>query len=215
MLKSNIRLLILLLLTVACGMVQAQPAESDDQIYEFIAVEEKPVIIRDAEPVYPQRALDEGIEGTVVVTIIIDKNGNVSRAEIFSSVPQLDNAALRAARAKVFTPGKNNGLAVNTKMNIPIDFTLPGAEPAAAVTVSDQGDFVDLTGEAIRIKIEPDRPRVNIIADRIKPEFDMMDLQRSFMDELTGGGERVVITDPKAHFIDEKIEIDNIVNRSR
>jgi hypothetical protein len=35
------------------------------------------------------------------------------------------------------------------------------------------------------------------------------------MKELTGEGERVVIVDPKAHFKDEKIEIDKIVNRSR
>ncbi len=83
------------------------------------------------------------------------------------------------------------------------------------VAGTDQGDFVDLTGDAIRIQIEPDRPRVNIIADRIKPEFDMMDLQRSFMEELTGGGERVLIVDPKAQFKDEKIDVDKVVNKGR
>jgi TonB family protein len=172
----------------------------------------------DAEPIYPQAAIDAGVEGTVVVTVVIDKSGNVTDAVVFRSVPQLDNAAIRAARAKVFSPGRINGEPVFTRMNIPIEFVLPEAaaapEPELA-TGSDQGDFVDLTGEAIRIEIEPDRPRVNIIADRIKPEFDMVDLQRSFMEELTGGGEKVVIDHSTAPVKDEKIEIEKIVNRSR
>ena len=72
------------------------------------------------------------------------------------------------------------------------------------------GDFVDLTGEAVRITIEPEKPRVNIIADRIKPEFDMMDLDRSYIKELTGGGEKTVVLDQKSAFKDEEIRADEI-----
>ena len=74
---------------------------------------------------------------------------------------------------------------------------------------------MDLTGEAVRITIEPERPRVNIIADRIKPEFDMMNLERSFLPELTGKGEKIVIVDPKNQVKDDMIDINQIVNRSR
>ena len=213
--NSIIKLFIFLFLVVPGLVAHAQPTQTDDQIYEFIAVEEKPVISRDAQPIYPQSAINAGIEGTVVVTIVVDKNGNVTNAEIFNSIPQLDNAALRAARSKTYSPGVVNGLPVNTRMNIPIDFNLPDVPTGPDISTEDTGDFVDLTGEAVRITIEPERPRVNIIADRIKPEFDMMNLERSYLPELTGKGEKIVVVDPKARIRDDLIEIKKIINRSR
>jgi hypothetical protein len=104
------------------------------------------------------------------------------------------------------------------RMNIPIDFNLPDVSTAPDVSTGDTGDtgdFVDLTGEAVRITIEPERPRVNIIADRIKPEFDMMNLERSYLPELTGKGEKIVVVDPKAGIRDDLIDIKKIINRSR
>ena len=158
MIKTIIRLFFILLLAIPFIVLQAQPAEADNQIYEFIEVDVKPLLTRDSQPVYPQSAIDAGVEGTVVVTIVIDENGNVATAEIFSSIPQLDNAALQAARARAYSPGQINGVAVSTRINIPIEFILPDVAPAPAVaeTDTDVGDFVDLTGEAIRIQIEPE-----------------------------------------------------------
>lgn len=213
--KSMIKLFLVLFLGIPVIVAQAQPAQTDDQIYEFIAVEVKPVISRDAQPIYPQSAINAGIEGTVVVTIVVDKNGNVTDAEIFNSIFRLDNAAVQAARSKVFSPGLINGSPVNTRMNIPINFYLPDVSIDPEVSTGDQGDFVDLTGQAVRITIEPDRPRVNIIADRIKPQFDMMNLDRSFIPELTGSGEKIIVVDPKAHVRDDRIDIKKVVNRSR
>ena len=70
-------------------------------------------------------------------------------------------------------------LPVRTRLNIPINFVLPDVSTRRKLQQiwATSGDFVDLTGDAVRITIEPDRPRVNIIADRIKPEFDMMNLE--------------------------------------
>jgi hypothetical protein len=89
------------------------------------------------------------------------------------------------------------------------------ADTTAVQSGENVGDFVDLTGEAVRITIEPEKPRVNIIADRIKPEFDMMDLDRSYIKELTGGGEKTVVLDQKSAFKDEEIDIKKILNKSR
>ena len=90
-------------------MVYAQPAQTDDQIYEFFTVDVKPVVTKDSQPVYPQSAIDAGIEGTVIVTIVVDENGMVMDATILNSIPQLDNAALQAARGKVYSPGRIGG----------------------------------------------------------------------------------------------------------
>ena len=219
--KSINVLSFILALVLSVAVATAQPGQTtDDQIYEFIAVDVKPTISRDVEPVYPQSAINAGIEGTVVVAIVVGKDGSVTSAAIFNSIPQLDNAALQAARGKIFSPGLLGGVPVNTKMNIPIEFVLPSAPSSPPETVStastdDPGDFVDLTGDAVRITIEPERPRVNIIADRIKPEFDMMNLERSYRPELTGKGEKIVVVDPKARTSDDLIEIKKIINRSR
>ena len=194
-------------------------AQTDDQIYDFIALDQKPEIVRDAQPVYPQNAIDLGVEGTVVVTVVIGMDGNVESAEIFNSISQLDNAALQAARAKVFSPGMVNGAAVRTSMNIPIEFNLADVtviSPQEDVLPPPAGtDIVDLTGEAVIIKIEPERPRVNIISDRIKPEFDMMNLDRSFLPELTGTGEKIIVVEPKAQTKNDEIDINKVLNRSR
>ncbi len=209
-----IKHIIIVSMIIPLAGVMAQPAETDDQIYEFITVDEKPVITTDAQPEYPQSAIDAGIDGTVVVKVVVDKTGRVSNAEIFRSVPQLDNAALDAARRKVFSAGKVAGNPVNTEMNIPIVFVLP-----EQTTVSDDdfggssgsGDVVELTAV---IKAEPDRPRVNIISDRIKPEFDNINLEKSFRAELLGRAERIVIIQRSREEL-EPIEIKQILNRTR
>jgi len=89
------------------------------------------------------------------------------------------------------------------------------ADTTAVQGGENVGDFIDLTGEAVRITIEPEKPRVNIIADRIKPEFDMVDLDRSYLKELTGGGEKTVVLDQKSAFKEEEIDIKKILNKSR
>jgi TonB family protein len=213
---SKIGLLLILFLPV---LVIAQPDQVGEQIYEFVTVEQKPVLITDAQPVYPQSAIDAGIEGTVVVTIVIGPNGNVTRAEIFRSVAGLDAAALAAARQKVYTAGLVGGNPVSTQMNVPIEFILPQPDVSAGdtgpVTSSAGSDVVDLTADAVIIKAEPDRPRVNIISDRIKPEFDNINLEKSFRAELLGETERLIIVRRNSDDKVETIDINQVVNRSR
>jgi hypothetical protein len=82
--------------------------------------------------------------------------------------------------------------------------------------VSSAGsDLVDLSADAVIIKIEPERPRVNIIADRVKPEFDNINLDKSFINELTGKGEKIIVVDQKVKDKFKTIEVNKIVNRSR
>ena len=212
-----IKIFISLFLIIPVVAAFAQPGQVDDQVYEFIVVDEKPVIITDAQPDYPQSAIDAGIEGTVVVKVIIDANGNVASAEIFRSIPRLDNAALQTARRKVFSPGVVDGSPVSVEMNIPIAFNLADVTVSYvddSYTSASGADVVDLTADAVLITAEPDRPRVNIISDRIKPEFDNINLEKSFVPELLGRAERIVIVQRSKEEI-KPIDIKQILNRTR
>ncbi len=68
------------------------------------------------QPKYPRIALKNGVEGTVIVKVEVDKKGTPSKVEIFQSSgsDMLDNAALRAAKKCKFSPAINNGAAVES-----------------------------------------------------------------------------------------------------
>ena len=100
------------------------PPPEEDEVYEFFAVSEKPELITKAVPQYPDLARKAQIEGKVVITVTIDKKGNVENAVVFKSVPMLDQAALAAAIQCKFKPAKQRDQFVRVKMNIPFDFHL-------------------------------------------------------------------------------------------
>ncbi|MEJ2055699.1 MAG: energy transducer TonB, partial [Calditrichaceae bacterium] len=75
-------------------------------------------------PKYPDLARKAGIEGIVVITVTIGKDGKVEDAKVFKSLPMLDEAALKAAKKCTFKPAKQRDKTVRVKMNIPFHFRL-------------------------------------------------------------------------------------------
>ena len=82
---------------------------------------------------YPQEAYKNGIQGRVIVTFVVNKDGSISDAKVVKSVdPQLDEEALRVVHSMPnWIPGRQNGEPVNVKYTVPITFKLQGdAKPA-------------------------------------------------------------------------------------
>ena len=98
----------------------AEPTET----YEFFAVSDKPVLKQKVSPVYPVLARKAGVEGMVVVKVLIDTKGDVIEAMVVKSIPMLDSAALDAAKMFKFTPGKQRDRIVRVWMQIPFKFNL-------------------------------------------------------------------------------------------
>ena len=75
---------------------------------------------------YPQKAAQEGIEGTVLVSAHIDTDGTLTTAEVYKSVhPLLDEEALRVVRLlKKWEPAYVSGVATKMNLLIPIVFKL-------------------------------------------------------------------------------------------
>ena len=63
-----------------------------------------PKLIEKVEPVYPESARDDGIEGVVILEATTDEYGRVIRTKILRSIPALDQAATDAVKQWVYEP---------------------------------------------------------------------------------------------------------------
>jgi TonB family protein len=93
--------------------------------------------------VYPQDAEEQGLQGRVVVTFIVNEDGSVSDAKVMRSIsPSLDAEALRLVdEMPKWEPGVQSGKKVRVKFTVPITFRLMGepTEPSAS-SASDAQD---------------------------------------------------------------------------
>jgi periplasmic protein TonB len=74
---------------------------------------------------YPQEAIDQEIQGTIVVQFIVDKEGNVSDVEAISGPNELRDEAVRVIKKSgKWTPAVQNGRQVKSYKKQPIVFKL-------------------------------------------------------------------------------------------
>lgn len=91
----------------------------------FIPSSDKPVLQHYVKAGYPEIARRAGLEGTVLVHVLVNPRGTVERAEIIQGVhPLLDKAAMEAAGRCRFLPGKQRGVAVPVWVAVPYRFRL-------------------------------------------------------------------------------------------
>lgn len=75
---------------------------------------------------YPETAEADGLEGKVFVQFVIDAQGKVTQVEVVKGVrDDLDAEAVRVvSEMPDWTPGKQDGKAVNVQMVLPIAYKL-------------------------------------------------------------------------------------------
>jgi protein TonB len=76
---------------------------------------------------YPQQAADNGTEGVINVSFVIDENGKVSSSKILGKRvgDGLEDEALRVVnKMPSWTPGKVKGKNVKTRLTLPVRFQL-------------------------------------------------------------------------------------------
>jgi protein TonB len=91
---------------------------------DFVAVEVEPVRVHIDAPVYPPMAAEAGIEGTVLVNVLIGKDGKVKKAMLVEGSPLLDEAAVACAKTAVFRPALMQNQPVEVWVLMPITFKL-------------------------------------------------------------------------------------------
>lgn len=77
---------------------------------------------------YPQIARESSIQGTVYVTFVVEKGGNVTDVRVLRGIGGgCDEEAVRVIKAMPkWSPGKQRGKPVRVQFNMPIKFTLAG-----------------------------------------------------------------------------------------
>ena len=75
---------------------------------------------------YPQKALDANIQGSVILTFIVNKDGSISDIRVVRSVdPDIDKEAVRLVKGmKNWNPGKVHNKPVRSKYTLPILFKI-------------------------------------------------------------------------------------------
>ena len=75
---------------------------------------------------YPVIAEENGIQGRVICTFVVERDGSITDVRIAKSVdPSLDKEAMRVvSKMPKWIPGKQNGSAVRVKYTLPVTFRL-------------------------------------------------------------------------------------------
>lgn len=116
---------------------QSLPSGSED-VVSFYECDDRPLFSNNADPryflrewvyhylKYPQSALKDGIQGTVMVQFIIEKDGRVADVKVIKGVdPELDAEAVRVIEASPkWKPGKMSGNRVRAALTLPVEFRL-------------------------------------------------------------------------------------------
>lgn len=85
-----------------------------------------PSAVQVVNPVYPQSAQARGIEGFVILEVVISDRGLVSEARVISADPAgvFDQAAIEAVKKWSFRPGIENGKTVVGRIKQKVNFEL-------------------------------------------------------------------------------------------
>jgi len=75
-------------------------------------------------PRYPEDAVRQRVEGTVILEILIEASGSVGGVRILQSIPLLDEAAVQAVRRWKFSPARKHGQAVPSLAKAPLRFRI-------------------------------------------------------------------------------------------
>lgn len=103
-------------------------AESIGKIFNLADLDRVPESIIQPSPFYPMMLKRDGITGTVRVEFVVDTSGRVLDAQVVeTSHSGFNDAAIAAVSKWKFRPGTKDGRKVNTRMGVPIVFSLTDA----------------------------------------------------------------------------------------
>lgn len=85
-----------------------------------------PQLISQVRPTFTADALEQRIQGTVVLELVVTREGAPSEIRVIRSLDPagLDQEAIKAVRQWKFIPGRFAGAPVSVLVNVVLDFTI-------------------------------------------------------------------------------------------
>jgi protein TonB len=77
----------------------------------------------DVTPEYPALARAAGVQGVVILEVVLGTDGRVADAKVLRSIQMLDQAAIDAVSQWEYTPTLLNGVATEVIMTVTVNFT--------------------------------------------------------------------------------------------
>ena len=104
----------------------SKQATSRQEGFSLRQVDQKPRVISRIQPIYPHRARQQGINGKVVLKLLVDEKGEVKKVSVVSAEPKgvFEDSAVSAVKKWRFEPGHLDGEPVSTWVQVPVSFTL-------------------------------------------------------------------------------------------
>jgi len=100
------------------------PMKQKSVASKYTPYDQAPKIISRIKLQYPTIAQKSGIEGRVLLKVLVGKTGSVKEVEVVKSIPELDEAAIKAVKNVKFKPGKYKNKPVSVWVRIPIDLEI-------------------------------------------------------------------------------------------
>ena len=98
---------------------------SDAPTYALSICDSEPALVEKVDPVYHRLARQAGIEGDVILTYIVDINGQVRNVTVVQSdIKMLEDAAVRAVSQYKYSPAICYGRPVESEVTTTIKFRL-------------------------------------------------------------------------------------------
>jgi periplasmic protein TonB len=105
---------------------EIRPLSGISEMPEFPGGDEARIKFLSQNLVYPRIAVETGIEGKVVLTFVVEKDGSIAHIKLLRGIgASCDEEAERVvALMPKWKPGRQNGREVRVQINLPIDFVL-------------------------------------------------------------------------------------------
>jgi TonB family protein len=114
----------------------------------------KPSIRQAVQPVYPEALAAAGEVGGAILELVVAADGSVSKATVLrSSHPEFANAAHAAVRQWQFTPAQKDGVAVDSRWRIAVNFSVDNKEADWMWRIAPRPSLGSFT--AVRAKVPP------------------------------------------------------------
>ena len=113
--------------SVACSQTPSDPpATPPDAVVVHPGGDVKPpVMLHAPTPEYSEEARERRVNGTVLVYLEVDTNGNPMHVRVLRGVGWgLDEEAIQAVRKYRFKPATRNGVPVAVAMNVVVNFAI-------------------------------------------------------------------------------------------